>query len=110
MPEVNPSLSATHYNPLYQQSLDDYGDLYRTQVQSLHQEGFFVGQGPFRNHPREAEALAPKIPALIAITQLPYDINLEPRKQRAQQGLRRYFEITEGSRNGTEGRNAQQTT
>ena len=102
MPELSPSLSPERFNPLYQEALDEYRSQFRARVKDLHQSGFFVGQHPFRNHQEEAAALAPKIPALIAITQLPYDINLEPRKQRAQMMLRRYQEITEG-------RHAQQT-
>ena len=94
MTELNPSLSPERWNPLYQKSLDDYRDQFRARVKDLYQSGFFVGQVPFRDHQEEAEALVPKIPALIAITQLPYDINLEPRKQRAQQMLRRYQKIT----------------
>lgn len=99
MPELNPNLDAGVWNPLYQEAVDDYRDQFRARVKDLFQSKFFVGQGPFRNHQEEAMAMAPRIPALMSITLLPYDINLEPRKQRAQQMLRRYQEIT----------NAQQT-
>ncbi len=94
MAELNPSLSPDRWNPLYQQAMDDYRDQFRARVKDLFQKRFFVGQGPFRNHQEEAQAMVPKLQALIAITQLPYDINLEPRKQRAQQMLMRYQEIT----------------
>ena len=60
------------------------------------QDATFIGQSPFRDHAAEAQALLPKVPFLIQITQMEFDPAIEPRKQRAQQMLRRYEEITNG--------------
>ena len=94
MPELDRRLAADPWNKLYPQALDDYREMFTARIKDLRQSGFFVGQLPFRNHQEEAQALAPLIPALIAVTQLPYDPEIEPRKQRAQQMLLRYEELT----------------
>ena len=94
MAELNSRLAADPWNKLYPEALDDYRDTFEARIKDLRQSGYFVGQLPFRNHQEEAQTMVPLIPALIAITQLPYDIEIEPRKQRAQQMLRRYEEIT----------------
>ena len=96
MPELSRQLAAGTWNPLYRLGLKTYRELYEARLADAFQDGYFLGQQPFRNHAEEAAKLVPLIPALIEITQLPFDKDIEPRKQRAQQMLRRYEEITNG--------------
>ena len=96
MPELNRQLAAETYNPLYRLALKLYREQYTARVDDAFQDGHFIGQSPFRDLAAEAQALLPKIPFLIQITQMEFDPAIEPRKQRAQQMLRRYEEITNG--------------
>lgn len=95
MPQISKELAADKWNPLYTDSVTWYREDIRFQLQNVFQDGHFVAQQPFRDHQQEAEAMAPLVPSLIAITQIPFDPAIEPRKQRAQQMLRRYAEITD---------------
>ena len=94
MTELDRQLAAETWNPLYRLSLKEYREQYSDRLKDVFQNGYFLGQQPFRDHAEEAATLAPKIPLLIEITQMEFDPALEPRKQRAQQSLRRYAEIT----------------
>ena len=96
MTELNKQLAAETYNPLYRLALKLYREQFAARVDDAFQNGYFVGQSPFRDHAEESAALLPKIPLLIAMTQMEFDKAIEPRKQRAQQMLRRYEEITNG--------------
>ena len=92
--ELNRNLAAELWNPLYRLALKEYRDQYGARVDDVFQNGYFAGQTPFRDHAEEAATLLPMVPDLIAITQMPFDKDIEPRKQRAQQMLRRYEELT----------------
>lgn len=94
MPELNRQLAAETWNELYRFALKEYRKQYAARLDDAFQNGYFMGQTPFRNHEEEAATLAPMIPDLIAITQMPFDKDIEPKKQRAQQMLMRYEEIT----------------
>lgn len=95
--ELNRNLDAERWNRVYEQGLKEYEDQFRARVKDLFQSGYFVGQEPFRNHEEEAATMAPLLPYLTMLTLAPFDPDdpaLEWRKQRAQQMLRRYEEIT----------------
>lgn len=93
--EIDQSVGANFWNPIFGDIEGEYRSQVRARLSDLFQDGVFIGQIPYRDHAREASELAKVVPALIAITQMPFDPSLEPRKQRAQQMLLRYAELTE---------------
>lgn len=94
MPELSPQLSAETWTPLYRFALEEYRRQFTAALKSAFQGGRFVSQVPFRDHAAEIEATKDLQPDLLAITLLDFDKEIEPIKQRAQQMLRRYAEIT----------------
>ena len=92
----NPQTAAGTWNHLYDEAPVEYRKRIKARIADVFQGGKFAGQESFRNHEEEAADMEPKLERLILITQMPFDIKTEPIKQRAQQMLRRYEEITNG--------------
>ena len=67
MPERSKQLAASTWNPLYKEALGLYEDQYRERVRDIFQDGYFIGQVPFRDHEAEFAKIVERAPSLLAV-------------------------------------------
>ncbi len=90
-------LAASTWTPLYEEALVEYEKQYRERVKDIFQDGYFVGQLPFRDHEAEYAHIVERAPSLMFVTTMevtPENRNWLPfRQRRAQRELMRGQEL-----------------
>ncbi len=90
-------LAASTWNPLYEEALDLYEAQHRARVKDIFQDGYFIGQVPFRDHQAEHAHIMERAPLLLTVTTMevtPENRDWLPfRQRRAQRELMRGQEL-----------------